>query len=83
MINNNNNNDNRNRNQNNNRTKEKSTGSGRSSYASMSAKKSSGRPPIRARKNSGPKFETKISEATELAHIPPLANDSIRIINLG
>ena len=83
MINNNNNNDNRNRNQNNNRPKEKSTGSGRSSYASMSAKKSSGRPPIRARKNSGPKFETKISEATELAHIPPLANDSIRIINLG
>ena len=79
------NNDNRNKNQNNNsnRPREKSNGSGRSSYASMSAKKSSGRPPIRARKNSGPKFETKISEATELAHIPPLANDSIRIINLG
>jgi ribonuclease J len=74
----------RNTNQNNNnRPREKSAGSGRSSYASMSSKKSSGRPPIRARKNSGPKFETKISEATELAHIPALANDSIRIINLG
>ncbi len=73
----------RNTNQNNNRPREKSTGSGRSSYASMSSKKSSGRPPIRARKNSGPKFETKISEATELAHIPLLASDSIRIINLG
>lgn len=54
----------------------------RSSYASMS-KRSSSRPPIRNRKNSGPKFETKISEATELAHIPQLASDSIRIINLG
>ncbi len=71
-----------NKNQNNNRPREKS-GSGRSSYASMSSKKSSGRPPIRPRKNSGPKFETKISEATEIAHIPLLANDSIRIINLG
>ena len=59
--------------------KEKNT---RSSYASMS-KRSSSRPPIRNRKNSGPKFETKISDATELAHIPPLAEDSIRIINLG
>lgn len=83
MINN-NNNDNRNRNQNNNnRPREKSSGSGRSSYASMSSKKSSGRPPLRPKKNSGPKFETKISEATEIAHIPPLAADSIRIINLG
>lgn len=54
----------------------------RSSYASMS-KRSSSRPPIRNRKNAGPKFETKISDATELAHIPPLAEDSIRIINLG
>lgn len=54
----------------------------RSSYANMS-KRSSSRPPIRNKKNSGPKFETIISEATELAHIPPLANDSIRIINLG
>ncbi len=54
----------------------------RSSYASMS-KRSSSRPPIRNRKNSGPKFETRISEATELAHIPALAEDSIRIINLG
>lgn len=54
----------------------------RSSYASMS-KRSSSRPPIRNKKNSGPKFETKISDATELAHIPPLAEDSIRIINLG
>ena len=61
-----------NKNQNNNRPREKS-GSGRSSYASMSSKKSSGRPPIRPRKNSGPKFETKISEATEIAHIPLLA----------
>ena len=81
------NNDNRNKNQNNNNNnrppREKSTGSGRSSYANMSSKKSSGRPPIRARKNAGPKFETKISEATEIAHIPPLASDSIRIINLG
>lgn len=81
------NNDNRNKNQNNNNNnrppREKSTGSGRSSYANMSSKKSSGRPPIRARKNAGPKFETKISEATEIAHIPPLAHDSIRIINLG
>lgn len=59
--------------------KEKNT---RSSYASMS-KRSSSRPPIRNRKNSGPKFETKISDATEIAHIPPLAEDSIRIINLG
>lgn len=54
----------------------------RSSYASMS-KRSSSRPPIRNKKNSGPKFETKISDATELAHIPPLAEDSIRIIHLG
>ncbi len=54
----------------------------RSSYANMS-KRSSSRPPIRNKKNSGPKFETKISEATELAHIPILAEDSIRIINLG
>ncbi|MEI6352877.1 MAG: ribonuclease J [Candidatus Nomurabacteria bacterium] len=59
--------------------KEKNT---RSSYASMS-KRSSSRPPIRNRKNAGPKFETKITEATELAHIPTLAEDSIRIINLG
>ena len=56
--------------------------SARSSYSSMS-KKSTSRPPIRNRKNSGPKFETKISEATEIAHIPALAEDSIRIINLG
>lgn len=54
----------------------------RSSYASMS-RRSISRPPIRNRRNSGPKFETKISEATELAHIPPLKEDSIRIINLG
>lgn len=54
----------------------------RSSYASMS-RRSTSRPPIRNKKNSGPKFETKISEATELAHIPPLAPDSIRLINLG
>ncbi|MEN9338328.1 MAG: ribonuclease j1, ribonuclease [Candidatus Parcubacteria bacterium] len=54
----------------------------RSSYASMS-KRSSSRPPIRNRKNSGPKFETKISDATEISHIPPLAEDSIRIIHLG
>lgn len=54
----------------------------RSSYASMS-KKSISRPPVRNRKNSGPKFETVISTETELAHIPPLAKDSIRIINLG
>lgn len=54
----------------------------RSSYANMS-KRSSSRPPIRNKKNSGPKFETKISEATELAHIPALKEDSIRIINLG
>lgn len=54
----------------------------RSSYASMS-RRSTSRPPIRNRKNAGPKFETKISETTELAHIPPLATDSIRIINLG
>ncbi len=54
----------------------------RSSYAGMSRKPNS-RPPIRNRKNAGLKFETKISEGTELAHIPPLASDSIRIINLG
>lgn len=54
----------------------------RSSYAGMS-KRSISRPPIRNRKNSGPKFESIISKETELAHIPQLANDSIRIINLG
>ncbi len=62
--------------------KKNSVRSSRSSYASMS-KRSSSRPPIRNRKNSGPKFETKISDATEIAHIPALAEDSIRIINLG
>ncbi|MEA4910534.1 Ribonuclease J1 [bioreactor metagenome] len=56
--------------------------SSRSSYAGMSRRPSS-RPPIRNKKNAGLKFETKISEGTELAHIPPLASDSIRIINLG
>ncbi len=58
------------------------TRSSRSSYAGMS-KRSISRPPIRNRKNSGPKFESIISQETELAHIPQLANDSIRIINLG
>ncbi len=53
----------------------------RSSYTSMS-RRSSSRPPIRNKK-SGTKFETKISETTELAHIPPLEENAIRIINLG
>ncbi len=66
-------------NNNNNRTNNKSA---RSSYSKMSSKVSNSRPPIRSRKN-GTKFETKISEATELAHIPELKEDSIRIINLG
>lgn len=56
--------------------------SSRSSYASLS-KRSISRPPVRNRKNTGPKFENVISTETELAHIPPLASDSIRIINLG
>ncbi len=74
---------NRNNKKNNTRTPRPSAGkSSRSSYASMS-KRPSSRPPIRNKKNSGLKFETKISEGTELAHIPPLASDSIRIINLG
>lgn len=73
----------RNNKKNNTRTPRPSAGkSSRSSYASMS-KRPSSRPPIRNKKNSGLKFETKISEGTELAHIPPLASDSIRIINLG
>jgi len=53
----------------------------KSSLTSMSRKPSHA--PMRTRKSSGPKFETKISESTELAHIPALAKDSIRIINLG
>lgn len=54
----------------------------RSSYTSMS-KRSSYRPPIRNKKNSGPKFETKLSDTIETSHIPSLAEDSIRIIHLG
>jgi len=53
----------------------------KSSLTSMSRKPS--HTPMRTRKSSGPKFETKISESTELSHIPALAKDSIRIINLG
>jgi len=52
----------------------------RSSLTSLSMKASIS---TRPKKNYKPKFETKVSDTIETSHIPALAKDSIRIINLG